>query len=67
MVRRRLFSYKRRGSPDEAIRTTEKSEQMRDLLGEHVHEGLLQNKRIEWDAYRAHVSDFERERYLGIL
>ncbi len=55
------------GTLDEAIRATEESELMRTCLGDHVFESLLKNKRIEWDAYRAHVSDFERERYLGIL
>ena len=52
---------------DEAIRATEESELMRECLGEHVFESLLKNKRIEWDAYRAHVTDFELERYLGVL
>ncbi|MCH7700004.1 MAG: glutamine synthetase [Chloroflexi bacterium] len=55
------------GSLDEAIRATEESELMRECLGEHVFESLLKNKRIEWDAYRVHVTDFELERYLGIL
>ena len=52
---------------DEAIRATEESELMRECLGEHVFESLLKNKRIEWDAYRTHVTDFELDRYLGIL
>ena len=55
------------GTLDEAIRATEESELMRECLGEHVFESLLKNKRIEWDAYRAHVTDFELERYLGVL
>ncbi len=55
------------GSLDEAIRTTEESELVRECLGEHVFESLLKNKQIEWDAYRAHVSDFELERYLSVL
>jgi glutamine synthetase len=40
---------------------------MRDTLGEHVFESFLANKRIEWQAFRVHVTDFERERYLPIL
>ena len=55
------------GSLDEAIRVTEESELVRECLGDHVFESLLKNKRIEWDAYRAHVSDFELKRYLGVL
>ena len=55
------------GTLDEAIRATEGSHLMRECLGDHVFESLIKNKKIEWDAYRAHVSDFELERYLGIL
>ena len=36
-------------------------------LGEHTFDSLLENKRIEWSAYRAHVSDFEMQRYLPVL
>ena len=28
---------------------------------------FIANKRIEWDAYRTHVSAFELDRYLPIL
>ncbi len=52
---------------DEAIREMEQSDLMRECLGDHVFESLIKNKKIEWAEYRAHVSDFERERYLGIL
>jgi len=55
------------GSLGEAIRETENSDLMRECLGDHVFETLIKNKKIEWKEYRAHVSDFERERYLGIL
>ena len=39
----------------------------RRALGDHVFESLIQNKTIEWDAYRRHVSDFEMDRYLAVL
>ena len=52
---------------DEAIREMEQSDLMRECLGDHVFESLIKNKKIEWAEYRAHVTDFERERYLGIL
>jgi glutamine synthetase len=32
-----------------------------------VFESLIQNKRIEWERYRRHVTDFELEEYLPIL
>jgi glutamine synthetase len=36
-------------------------------LGEHVYASLLANKRIEWDAYRRHITDYELKRYLPTL
>ncbi len=50
-----------------AIETAEKSEFLRRALGDHVHESLITNKRIEWDRYRRHITDFELREYLPIL
>ena len=50
-----------------AILETEKSELVRNVLGDHVFEKFLQNKKIEWDQYRTHVSQFELNKYLPIL
>jgi glutamine synthetase len=50
-----------------AMREMERSELVAEALGEHVFEQLLRNKRAEWDAYKAYVSPFEIERYLGVL
>ncbi len=55
------------GSLYEAIEEAERSTVVREALGEHVHESLIKNKRIEWDAFRAHVTDFELKRYLPNL
>ena len=55
------------GSLGEAIDLFAASELMRETLGEHVFESVVANKRMEWDAYRAHVSDFEMRRYLPVL
>ena len=55
------------GSLGEAIDAFAASDLMRETLGEHVFASFLANKRIEWQAFRAHVTDFERERYLPIL
>ena len=55
------------GSLGEAIEVFAASDLMREALGEHVFESVVANKRIEWDAYRAHVSDFEMRRYLPVL
>jgi glutamine synthetase len=55
------------GSLDEAIQHLEKSELVRETLGDHIFEKFIENKKIEWDLYRTHVSQFEIERYLPIL
>jgi len=55
------------GSLYEAIEQVENSKLMRDALGEHVFEKLIENKKIEWDRFRTHVSKYEVETYLPIL
>ncbi len=55
------------GSLKEAIQAFAASDFARRALGDHVFESLIQNKTIEWDAYRTHVSDFEMKRYLPVL
>ncbi|MBE7520393.1 MAG: glutamine synthetase [Thermoflexaceae bacterium] len=55
------------GSLLEAIDEAEKSALVRQVLGDHTFESLIANKRIEWDRYRRHVTDFELAEYLPIL
>ncbi len=55
------------GSLYEATLEAEKSELIRETLGDHIFTKFIENKKIEWDAYRMHVSNFEIERYLPIL
>lgn len=51
----------------EAVQEMEKSELVRRTLGDHIFDKLVENKRIEWDMYRTHVSQYEIDRYLAIL
>lgn len=51
----------------EAISLAEKSELLKQALGDHVHEYFIRNKRAEWDAYKAQVSQFELDKYLSTL
>ena len=51
----------------EAIQLTEKSELVKETLGDHIFQKFIDNKKIEWDQYRTHVSQFELEKYLPIL
>ena len=55
------------GSLREAVDNLEKSELMREVLGDHLHAALVENKKAEWDAYRTQVTEWEIERYLPIL
>ncbi len=55
------------GSLMQAIEAAAGSTLLREALGDHVFESLLKNKRIEWERYRRHVTDFELAEYLPIL
>jgi len=55
------------GSLIEAIQELENSELLKNALGEHIFEKLIENKKIEWDKYRQQVTGFEIEKYLPIL
>jgi glutamine synthetase len=55
------------GSLMEAIEVAEKSDFLRSALGDHVFESLIANKKIEWERYRRHITDFELNEYLPIL
>ena len=51
----------------EAILLAEQSKLVREALGEHVFEAFIQNKKIEWNNYRAQVTEYELKKYLPIL
>jgi glutamine synthetase len=45
----------------------ERSDLVADVLGEHVFEWFVRNKRSEWADYKAEVTAFEWRRYLTSL
>jgi glutamine synthetase len=51
----------------DAIALTEKSELVKKALGDHVFNAFIENKKIEWNQYRIHVSKYEIDRYLPML
>jgi glutamine synthetase len=55
------------GSLVEAIEIAEKSEIVRNALGEHIFNNFITSKKVEWDDYRTKVHPYEIERYLPIL
>ncbi len=55
------------GSLHEAIQLVEKSSLVKETLGEHIFRKFIENKKLEWDRFRTHVSRFEIERYLPLL
>ena len=55
------------GNLYEAILIAEKSELLRETLGDYLFDKFLENKRIEWDRYTAHVTEYELRQYLSVL
>jgi glutamine synthetase len=55
------------GSLGDACRIMERSELVRETLGEHVFNFFLRNKLTEWEEYRRTVTPFELDRYLPVL
>lgn len=51
----------------EAVKFMEESELVKETLGEHIFQKFIENKKIEWDRYRTHVSNYELDTYLPIL
>ncbi len=55
------------GSLYEAIQLAEDSDLLRRCVGDHVFDSLLTSKRIEWEKYRSHITDYELQEYLPVL
>lgn len=51
----------------EAIKVTEQSELVKKALGEQLFHYFIRNKRLEWDEYKAQVTQYEINKYLPIL
>jgi len=51
----------------EAIKITEKSELVKRALGEDLFHFFIRNKKLEWDEYKAQVTQYEINKYLPIL
>ena len=51
----------------EAIAITEKSELIREVLGDHCFERFISVKKKEWDEFRIQVTEYEIKKYLPIL
>jgi glutamine synthetase len=55
------------GSLIEAIELAEKSDLLKETLGEHIFANLIMDKKIEWDDYRKQVHEHEIKKYFPIL
>lgn len=51
----------------QAIKEFEKSDFVREALGDHVCDYLIRNKWAEWNEYKALVTPYELDRYLPVL
>ncbi len=54
-------------SLNEAVNEMERSELVREALGDQVFEWFIRNKRLEWHDYRTRVTPWESDSYLAIL
>ena len=52
-------------SLDEALDEFEKSDFMKDVLGEHIHGFFLAKKREEWERYESTITQWEIDNYLA--
>ncbi|MCY4528824.1 MAG: glutamine synthetase, partial [Chloroflexi bacterium] len=54
-------------SLEEAVAATERSDLVRNALGDHVFESFIHNKKVEWERYSMQVTDYEIDRHLADL
>ena len=47
-----------------ALKAMREDEVIKDALGNHLYSNFMEGKRLEWDAYRLEVSQWERDHYL---
>ena len=40
---------------------------MKEILGEHIHEFYVENKKAEWAEYIKHVTAWEMDKYLSVI
>jgi len=52
------------GSLMEALDELEKDELIKSGMGDDLYSAFMRAKRMEWDEYRIHVTDWEKSRYL---
>lgn len=52
------------GDLNEALELLQQDQLVMDTLGPHVGQAYLDSKKAEWEEYRAHVSGWEREKYI---
>lgn len=55
------------GSLIEAVEIAEKSELVREALGDHTFNNFITSKKVEWNDYRTKVHPYELEKYLPVL
>jgi glutamine synthetase len=51
----------------EAVKLSEKSEMVKSALGVELFQFFIRNKKMEWDEYKAQVTQYEVDKYLPIL
>src|SRR5699024_11287735 len=47
-----------------ALKAMRDDKLVKEALGDHIYKAFYEHKMVEWDQYRANVSDWELEQYL---
>jgi glutamine synthetase len=65
--RKRLNIEELSSSLERAIELFERSELVKQTLPEHIYRKFIENKKIECNNFNRHVTDYEIDRYFGVL
>ena len=49
-----------------ALKVLKNDETMKDALGNHIYKNFYQSKMVEWDSYKAAISQWEKDNYLHL-
>lgn len=54
------------GNLKESVEEMKNDGLVKEVLGEHAYNHYIEGKEMEWDEYRLMVSDWERDKYMGL-
>ncbi len=55
------------GSLEEAMEALSSDDVVKNALGTHIYSALTEWQRADWDSFRTSVTDWEKQRYFGVV